>query len=152
MSSVQWDLKIARELLGDGATRCSNFRRTWDRYVAVQVNADEARGMAPVVTAGAVVVLDRQYLTFDAVREGETNLYAVRRMVQRREAPKTRDGQARDAQLAIRYGRGVGGLALLLGYTGSADAEMVELTDEMTVEELLVGRVAAGVQGTGDRG
>lgn len=152
ISSVQWELKIARELLGTGEARCSSFRKGWDRYVAVQVNAEEARGMAPVVLAGAVVVLDRQYLVFDAVREGETNLYAVRRMVQRRDAQKMKDApQMRDAQLSIRYGKALGDVAVLLGYAGSVDAEAMELDEEMAVEELLVGRVVAVVQGPGNR-
>lgn len=154
MSSVRWELKIARELLGAAEARCSSFRRSWDRYVAVQVDADEARGMTPVVMAGAIVVLDRQYLVFDAVREGETNLYAVRRIVPRRDEPKVRNAQKmkdapqmRDTQLSIRYGKSLGEVAVLLGYAGSVDAEVVELGEEMAVEELLVGRVVAVVQG-----
>lgn len=148
MSSVQWELRIARELLGDGELRCSNARKTWDRYVAVEVNAEEARGMAPVVRAGTVVVVDRQYVVWDAVREGEANLYAVRRMVPRRDAPKRKDGQGmREAQLVIRYGLSLGSFAVLLGYDGGVGAELVDLGEDMAVEELLVGRVVAVVNG-----
>lgn len=146
MSSVLWELAITRKMLGSAETRCSNFRKGWDRYVAVQVSVEEARGMAPVVTAGAVVVLDRQYVVLDAVREGETNLYGVRKPAQRRDAQSMRD-----AQLLIRYGRGLAELVVLLGYAGSADAEVVKLTEELAVEELLVGRVVAVVQEAGTR-
>ncbi len=144
-SSLQWELKLARELLGTGETRCSNFRRSWDRYVAVQVNAEEARGMAPVVMPGAIVVLDRQYLVFDPIREGEVNLYAVRRMAQRRES------RTREAQLSIRHGMALGDVAVLLGHAGSADAELIRLGEETILEELLVGRVVAVLQTTIER-
>lgn len=156
ISSVHWELKIASDLLGNAEARCSNFRKSWDRFVAVQVSAEEARGMAPVVTPGALVLLDRQYLAFDPLREGELNLYAMRKMVQRPGSHSRPDSQRgkepqppREAQMRLRYGKAMGDIAVLLGYAGSANAELIQLGEEMALEELLVGRVVAVLQQAG---
>jgi transcriptional regulator with XRE-family HTH domain len=50
----------------------------WQRYVAVQADAQQAAAMASMIAPGAVVVLDRHYRSLAAYRPQQRTLYAVR--------------------------------------------------------------------------
>ena len=125
LSSVLWGLALSRELLAGAEARCSPLRSQWDRFVAVQVGAEDARGMEPVVMAGAIVVLDRHYTSLLAVREGEANLYGVRT----------------DFQVRVRYGQALPGQLLLWTNRANLQSERMELKHEDAAENLIVGRV-----------
>ena len=114
--------------MADLEPRCANTRRQWERFVAVRVDAEDARGMEPVVTAGAILLLDRHYTSFKPWREGATNLYAVRV----------------DSRLLIRYARYQADRLLLRPYRAQAEAHVLEIGPGETAGELIVGRVVVG--------
>ena len=108
--------------------RCANARRFWERFVAVQIDAIDARGMEPVVTAGAVLLLDRHYTSFKPFREGTPNLYAARV----------------DSQLLIRYAQYQAERVVLRPYRARAEAHVVEVGSGEAATDVLVGRVVVG--------
>ncbi|MCL2660692.1 MAG: helix-turn-helix transcriptional regulator [Acidobacteriaceae bacterium] len=50
----------------------------WQRFVAVRADQQQVAAMAPVVTEGAVVVIDRHYNSLAPYRQQQPTLYAVR--------------------------------------------------------------------------
>lgn len=128
-SSVERILKYAADYVSDLEARCINARRQWERFVAVRIDAGDARGMEPVVTPGAVVLLDRHYTSFKPWREGAPNLYAARV----------------GSQLLIRYAQYQADRVVLRPYRGRAEAHVVEVGPGETASDVLVGRVVVGV-------
>ena len=63
-----------------GASRAKPSARTahWQRFVAIRADAQQAAAMAPLITADAVLVLDRHYNSLAPYRAQERTLYAVR--------------------------------------------------------------------------
>ena len=128
-SSVERILKYAADYVSDLEARCINARRQWERFVAVRIDAGDARGMEPVVTPGAVVLLDRHYTSFKPWREGAPNLYAARV----------------GSQLLIRYAQYQADRVVLRPYRGRVEAHVVEVGPGETASDVLVGRVVVGV-------
>lgn len=71
-------LHIATSRLGHGLNRPSAQRQHWQRFVAIRVDAAQAAAMAPLLTRGSLVVIDRHYTSLAPNRPSEPNLYAVR--------------------------------------------------------------------------
>lgn len=109
--------------------RCSNARKQWERFVAIRLDAEDARGMEPIVEAGAVLLLDRHYTSFKPLREGRPNLYAARL----------------GSQLLIRYAQYQADRVVLRPYRAQAEAHVVEVGVGETASDILVGRVVRGV-------
>ena len=63
-----------------GASRAKPSARTahWQRFVAIRADAQQAAAMEPMITADAVLVLDRHYNSLAPYRAQERTLYAVR--------------------------------------------------------------------------
>jgi transcriptional regulator with XRE-family HTH domain len=59
-------------------TRPSSARRTWQRFVAVRIPAEEASAMDPLVLPEAIALIDRHYNSLEPYRPARPNLYAVR--------------------------------------------------------------------------
>lgn len=111
--------------VADLEPRCAQARRQWERFVAVRLEAEDARGMEPVATPGAAVLLDRHYTSFRPFREGRPNLYAARL----------------DSRLLIRYAQHQADRVLLRPYHAAAEAHVVETGPSETASDVLVGRV-----------
>lgn len=77
-SAVQQMLELPAGLLDTVRARVTTSRRTWQRFVAVRVEAADAQPMQPLVLPGAIVVLDRHYNSLQPYRPGMPSLYAVR--------------------------------------------------------------------------
>ena len=114
--------------VADLEARCAHARRQWERFVAIRIDAEDALGMEPVVTAGAILLLDRHYTSFKPWREGTPNLYAARL----------------DSQLLIRYAQHQSDRVLLRPYRAQTEAHVVEVGPGETASDLLVGRVVVG--------
>ena len=114
--------------VADLEARCANARRQWERFVAIRIDAGDARGMEPVITAGAVVLLDRHYTSFKPWREGATNLYAARV----------------GSQLLLRDAQHQSDRVVLRPYRAQAEAHVVEVGPGETPSDVLVGRVVVG--------
>jgi predicted XRE-type DNA-binding protein len=127
-SVIETTLTYAGSYVSGLEPRCANTRRQWERFVAVRLDAEDARGMEPVVTAGAVLLLDRHYTSFKPLREGTPNLYAARL----------------DSQLLIRYAQHQADRVVLRPHRAQFEAHVVEVNRGETASDLLVGRVVTG--------
>jgi hypothetical protein len=58
--------------------RASNSRANWQRFLAIRADAQQSAAMEPLVTPGAIAVLDRAYNSLAPYRTHQPNLYAVR--------------------------------------------------------------------------
>jgi len=128
-SVVERMLSFPGDAVSELEARCPNTRRQWERFVAVRVDAEDARGMEPVLLPGAVVLLDRQYTSFKPFREGMPNLYAARL----------------GTRLLIRYALHQAERVLLRPYLAQAEAHVVEVALGEMASDVLVGRVVLGV-------
>jgi transcriptional regulator with XRE-family HTH domain len=70
-------IHIPAGILDDLRPRRTLIRREWQRFVAVQVESEDAIAMMPVLTPGAFVVIDRHYNSFVSYRPPKPNIYAV---------------------------------------------------------------------------
>jgi hypothetical protein len=53
-------------------------RRSWERFVAVRINAAQALAMDPLLRVGALVILDRHYNSLAVCRPPHPNIYGLR--------------------------------------------------------------------------
>ena len=77
-ASVIESLHIALARLEGGPSRAFAPRAEWQRFVAIRVDSQQAAAMAPLLPRGALVVLDRHYVSLAPYRVAQPNLYAVR--------------------------------------------------------------------------
>ena len=129
-SSVLRMLTLPAETVGGWRPRCTPARKQWERFVAVRVGGEEARAMEPVIRADAVVVLDRQFNSFKAYREGDggepvANVYGVRV----------------GARLVLRYADFKANRLVLRPHGVGFPLEFVTVEAGESPNDLLVGRV-----------
>jgi hypothetical protein len=58
--------------------RALTSRANWQRFVAIRVDAQQSAAMEPIVSPGAIAVIDRAYNSLAPYRVHQPNLYAVR--------------------------------------------------------------------------
>jgi plasmid maintenance system antidote protein VapI len=58
--------------------RASTSRANWQRFVAIRIDAQQSAAMKPIVSPGAIAVIDRAYNSLAPYRAHQPNLYAVR--------------------------------------------------------------------------
>jgi len=109
-----------------GRSRVSPSRRTWDRFVAVSIPADEAQAMEPVVQPEAVVVVDRHYISFAGYRTGRNNIYAVRN----------------GSHLSLRYADFLSNRLVLRPHNLAFPVDLLEVSPGESPADLIAGRVA----------
>jgi transcriptional regulator with XRE-family HTH domain len=124
-SVVERMLSFPGTVLSELEARCSNPRRQWERFVAIEASDDDVRGMEPLLLPGAVVLLDRHYTSFKPFREARPNLYAARL----------------GSQLLIRYAQYQADRVVLRPYHAQVEAHVVEIDAGETASDVLVGRV-----------
>jgi hypothetical protein len=71
-------LRIPAGMLETFHPRRAAQRREWQRFVAIQLDAQQAEPMRPHFTANSLVLLDRHYNSLASYRAGQPNIYAVR--------------------------------------------------------------------------
>lgn len=125
-SSVQKTVPFLASEIHALRTRCSASRRHWERFVAVRIAETDAEPMKPLLLPEALVLLDRQYNSFQTYRQGEANLYAVRS----------------ESQLVIRYADFLSSRVVLRAHRAEYPALVVEAVGGETANDLLAGRVA----------
>jgi Helix-turn-helix domain len=99
-------------------------RKSWTRFVAIEVDAKEAAAMTPLLLPRARLLLDRHYNSLEPYRKGEPNLYAVRK-------PRG---------LAVRYVEVVGKTLVLRPRNPEASVELLPVSSG-NYGEMIVGRV-----------
>lgn len=75
--SILQPIPLPSGILDELRPRRTLARRNWQRFVAVRLTAAQARPMAPVLSPGAVVILDRHYNSLAPSNLSRPNIYAV---------------------------------------------------------------------------
>lgn len=119
------EIRLLKGTLNSYPELTSASRRDWQRFVAVRVTALQAEGMWPVLSAHAVVVLDRHYHSLQSARPPLNPLFAV----------KFKNS------LAIRYVNQLGKVLLLRPYNIDYPPIGLDLLPGQTAPDLLLGRV-----------
>lgn len=124
-SSVVKMLPFPGSLVAGLEERCAPARKQWERFVVVQIEAEDAKPMDPEVLAGALILLDRHYTSFRPYRAGETNLYAAQM----------------GSRLVVRYAQFQADRVVLRARAVHVEAEVLEPAVGQVASDLLVGRV-----------
>lgn len=72
-------LKFKKSFLRRLKPAVAKGRETWQRFVLMKVDAQEASSMYPRLLPGATLLIDRHYNVLQPYRRNETNIYAARR-------------------------------------------------------------------------
>lgn len=124
-NAVQTMLQLPAGLLQGLRARTSHSRRTWQRFVAVVMTAQDTQPMEPLVSPGATVLLDRHYNSLTPYRGNQPNVYAVRH----------------EAKLKLRYVDFQLNRLVLRPYSIVFPVELIEVDAGEAPNDLIVGRV-----------
>ena len=75
--NVQEILKFKKTFLKRLKPEIEGKRESWERFVLINVDGEEALSMSPRLVPGATLLLDRHYNSLKPYRKGEFNMYAV---------------------------------------------------------------------------
>lgn len=101
-------------------------RETWERFLAISVDAREGMSMFPRLLPGATVLLDRHYNSLKRYRKGESNMYAVRKS---------------DGNCCLRYLEMVGENLLLRPHNHAYPVELMTMEPSYSPSDYIVGRI-----------
>jgi transcriptional regulator with XRE-family HTH domain len=104
----------------------SPARKSWTRFVIIRLDPKDAPALAPRLTPGSLLLVDRHYTTLRAYRRDERNLYAVRRA---------------DA-CAVRYAEQTGTFLVLRAPNPDSPVEVIPLSEGENPVNHLIGRIA----------
>lgn len=116
--------KFKRSFLRKLRSDATDKRREWERFVAIQTDAD-ALSMYPRLLPGATVLLDRHANVLQPYRKGELSMYAVRV----KQACK------------IRYVEQAGNNVVLRPHNQSYPVEVITIGSGENISDYIVGRV-----------
>ena len=77
-SAIIETTQVSASRLHDNRSRPSTKNAHWQRFLAIRADAQQAAAMEPLVTTGAIAVLDRHYNSLSPYRAHQPTLYAVR--------------------------------------------------------------------------
>lgn len=124
-SSIRTIIRIPQGQLSDIRSRGPSSRKSWLRFVAVSIPAEEALAMDPVVQANALVVLDRHYNSLFDYHSGRSNVYAVRS----------------GSHLVLRYADFLANRLVLRPRNLAFPVDLLEIPPGQSPGDLIVGRV-----------
>lgn len=101
-------------------------RETWERFLAISVDAREGMSMFPRLLPGATVILDRHYNSLKRYRKGESNMYAVRKA---------------DGNCSLRYLEVVGENLLLRPHNPAYPVQLMTIEPGYSPSDYIVGRI-----------
>lgn len=125
-SAVQAPVHLPAGLLESIQARVAANRRTWQRFVAIRIQAEDAKPMEPLVFPDAIAVLDRHYTSPARYRPDRPNLFAVRH----------------GAHVTLRYVEFLSGKLLLRPYNIGYPVDLIELEPDESAADPIAGRVA----------
>jgi hypothetical protein len=125
-SSVLATLDLPAAPLRAMRVRASNPRRTWQRFVAVRVPANDAIPMDPLVLPEAIAVIDRHYTSFAPYRPDRATLYAMRN----------------GSRLSVRHVEFLANRLILRPLNIDFPVDLIEIEPGGSPNDLVVGRVA----------
>jgi hypothetical protein len=122
---IQKILKFQKSFLAKLKSEPEGKRDTWQRFVLIKIDEEQAASMSPRLPPGAMLLIDRHYNSLKPYRNDESNLYAVRK------------GHA----CAIRYVEAAGRNLILRPHNATAPIEVLPLEDRRSASEYLIGRI-----------
>jgi hypothetical protein len=117
---------VPERLLRSARAQPTVKQRSWQRFVAITVSADDAQAMSPILTPDALVLLDRHYNSLTPYRSGHPTLYAIRY----------------HNHLRLRYAQFELERLVLQPHNLASPVELIELESDQSPRELVAGRVA----------
>jgi hypothetical protein len=105
--------------------RNSTSRANWQRFLAIRADAQQSAAMDPLVSPGAIAVLDRHYNSLAPYRAHQPTLYAVRC----------------GAALLLRFVDFDEGRLILRPYSRDFPVQLLPLATHETPADYIVGRV-----------
>jgi hypothetical protein len=124
-ASVVETIHVSASRLQDNRSRPSPKFAHWQRFLAIRADAQQAAAMEPMISAGAVVVLDRHYNSLAPYRAHQRTVYAVRC----------------GAGLVLRYVEFDDGRLILRPLSAAFPVQLLALGSHETPADYIVGRV-----------
>jgi hypothetical protein len=124
-SAIIETLQVSTSRLQDNRSRPSSRLAQWQRFVAIRADAQQSAAMDPLVSPGAIVVLDRHYNSLAPYRAHQPTLYAVRC----------------GAALLLRFADFDEARLILRPYSREFPIQLIPLSSHETPSDYIVGRV-----------
>jgi hypothetical protein len=124
-SAVIETIQVSASRLQDNRARPSTKHRHWQRFLAIRADTQQSAAMHPLVSPGAIAVLDRHYNSLAPYRAHQPTLYAVRC----------------GAALLLRFVDFDEGRLILRPYSRAFPVQLLPLATHETPGDYIVGRV-----------
>ena len=124
-SSIIETIQVSASRLHDNRARPSTRHAHWQRFLAIRADTQQSAAMDPLLTPGAIAVLDRHYNSLAPYRAHQPTLYAVRCGV----------------ALLLRFVDFDEGRLILRPYSRDFPIQLLPLSTHETPADYIVGRV-----------
>jgi hypothetical protein len=124
-SSIIETIHVSASRLHDNRARPATRLVHWQRFLAIRADAQQSAAMDPLISPGAIAVLDRHYNSLAPYRAHQPNLYAIRC----------------GAALLLRFVDFDEGRLILRPYSRSFPIQLLPLGTHETPADYIVGRV-----------
>jgi hypothetical protein len=118
-------IQVSTSRLHDNRARPSTKHSHWQRFLAIRADTQQSAAMDPLVSPGAIAVLDRHYNSLAPYRAHQPTLYAVRC----------------GAALLLRFVDFDEGRLILRPYSRNFPVQLLPLATHETPADYIVGRV-----------
>jgi len=122
---VKQILKFKKTFLKKLKAEAEGDRESWERFVLIKIEGEEATSMVPRLAPGSMLLLDRHYNSLKPYRKGEFNMYAV----------------LKDGSCTVRYVEVAGNHLILRPHNQSYPIEVMPMEEGIPASDYLVGRV-----------
>jgi transcriptional regulator with XRE-family HTH domain len=124
-SAIIETIQVSASRLHDNRARPSTKHAHWQRFLAIRTDTQQSAAMDPLVSPGAIAVLDRHYNSLAPYRAHQPTLYAVRC----------------GAALLLRFVDFDEGRLILRPYSRDFPVQLLPLATHETPGDYIVGRV-----------
>jgi hypothetical protein len=124
-SSIIETIQVSASRLHDNRARPSTRHAHWQRFLAIRADTQQSAAMDPLLSPGAIAVLDRHYNSLAPYRAHQPTLYAVRCGV----------------ALLLRFVDFDEGRLILRPYSRDFPIQLLPLSTHETPADYIVGRV-----------
>ena len=125
-AAVQAMLHLPLGLLQSMQTRASKPRRAWQRFVAMRISGNDSQAMDPLISTGAIALVDRHYNSLTPYRPDRPNIFAVRN----------------GTHVSLRHADFQADRLVLRPHNRAFPIELLELEPHESPGDLIAGRVA----------
>jgi hypothetical protein len=124
-ASIIETIQVSASRLHDNRARPSTKHAHWQRFLAIRADTQQSAAMDPLLSPGAIAVLDRHYNSLAPYRAHQPTLYAVRC----------------GAALLLRFVDFDEGRLILRPYSRDFPVQLLPLASHETPADYIVGRV-----------